>query len=426
MVLVHEYGHYIAAKTIGVKVEEFAIGFGPKIVGWKRGETEYKWCWLPLGGYVKMLGEEPGEDTEKAGDDPRAYNNRKRWERFIILLAGPVFNLILAYLLWVLMMVGGQPKNAYLVEPPVVGHVMSGLPAEEVGILPGDRVVSVNGEEMKTWEDLIFKVAVSPREELTFVVDREGKELVFTMQPVEEETRGGGSVGLAPYISTEVGAVTEGSPADLAGVQVGDVITAIGDTTISSYQAVQEMMLAYTEDSGALQVTVDRNGIPTTMMITPEKDEEVDMYLLGIRRNEIPMVTVSHGLGDALVLAGNKCVEMSSKLFEVLGKLFSGMISPKAISGPIEIAAISGAAAQQGIMTLINLMAFISLNLGIVNLLPIPVMDGGQILILGVEGTLRRDLNMQVKEWIMRIGVALLLMLMAFIIFQDVMKLVGG
>lgn len=423
MVLVHEYGHFIAAKKIGVTVEEFSIGFGPKILGWKRGGTEYKWCLLPLGGYVKMLGENPDEDVK---GDPGEYQSRSRWERFIILIMGPVFNVLLAYLIWVAMLSGGEQKFQYLLDEPVVGHVTAGMPADDAGIQVGDRVLSVNGEEMETWEDLIFKVATSPRESLEFLIDREGQELVFTMQPVEGQARGGGSVGLAPYFPPKIADVDEGSPAEEAGIRPGDMIVSLNSNPVTSFQSMGEILAGYEGSMGSMTLVVEREGQRVDLSITPEFNEQTESYLIGITREPMAMAIVQYNFIESLGIAFERCVDMTVRLYQVVGKLFTGMLSTKAISGPIEIAAISGAAAQQGIMSLLGLMAFISLNLGIVNMLPLPVLDGGQILILGIEGAMRRDLSMKVKEWIMRVGIVLLLALMAFVIFQDIMKVVSG
>lgn len=422
MVLVHEWGHYIAAKKIGVAVEAFSIGFGPKLFGWKRGETEYKISALPIGGYVKMLAENPDEG---ATGDPREFQSRKRWERFIILFMGPLLNILLAYLIWVGIFMIGEQKEVWLTQPPVVEYVTPDSPAQKAGLITGDKVLAVNGTPMRTWEQFIYQVATSPRETITLTVERGGRQVELTAEPSEDPTSGIGSIGVAPIYPPVIEGIAADMPAARAGLQEGDIVVSIDGAPVNSYYDVYDTVTNYTEGAPALVLGITRGAETLQIPVTPVYDMGVSAWRIGISRPAMPKAAVSPGFFESFGAAAGRCVEMTANLYDVLVKMLSGKLSSKAISGPLEIAAISGRTAEQGLLPLLNLMAFISLNLGIVNLLPLPVLDGGQITILGIEGALRRDLSVKVKDWIMRVGVALLMLLMVFVVYQDIGKMIS-
>lgn len=442
LILVHEFGHFIAARKVGVHVEQFAIGMGPKIFGWKRGETEYKLCALPIGGYVKMLAEDPDEGST---GDPREFQSRNRWERFIILVMGATFNILLAYLIWVGIFIAGQQKMGWLTEQPVVEFIAPDGPAGQAGIKVGDRIVSIGNVPMENWEQLVYAIASSPRNPLTLTVERDGQQHVYVVVPDESPSNGTGDIGIGAGIPPVISGVVEGGPADRAGLQEGDRVVAINGKPASSFFdiayevrriSVRNMALAAVADvtpmltawrlmldrTHTLEMEMERDGERFSVMVSPEFDPTTQTQRIGIAQPPTEMVTVRAGFFEAFGLAAQKSVQMVGQLYDVLGKLITGRLSTKALSGPVEIAVVSGQAAQQGIIPLLNLMAFISLNLGIVNLLPLPVLDGGHITVLAIEGILRRDLNTTVKEWIMRFGVVLLLSLMLFIVYQDIAK----
>lgn len=445
MILVHEWGHFIAAKKLGIKVEAFSIGFGPKLISWKRGETEYRISALPLGGYVKMLGENPDEEPT---DDPRAFTSKARWQRFIVLIMGPALNLLLAFLIWTVILMAGEQKDAWLLEPPRAEYVTPGGPAFNAGIQPGDLILSVNGQEVGNWEQLIYKVATNPREEITVAVERDGNILEISVQPMEDETNGIGTIALMPAYPAIISELTPEGPAKRVGLQEGDKVIAIDGVKVNSFFDIQDAVLRHDSAGYALKTlgrtsplfamwetmidlthriefTVSRGEETLVFSISPEYDEQLGFKRIGISRPPMPTITVNRGPVEAISAAFEKCVTTTDRLFDILGRMLTGRLSSKAISGPVEIAAISGQAAAQGLIPLLNLMAFISLNLGIINLVPLPVLDGGQITLLAVEGIIRRDINMKVKEWIMRVGVFLLLLLMVLIITQDIGKLIN-
>lgn len=446
MILVHEFGHFIAARIVGVKVESFSIGFGPVLLRWRGKETEYRLSALPFGGYVKMLSENPDEGVT---GDPGEFMSRTRPERIFILLMGPALNILLAYLMWTGIMMIGEQKQEWLVRTPSADYVQPGGPADLAGMKQGDRIISVDGRQMATWEDLFYVIATTPREEMSIIAERGGENLEFQVKPVEDPMRGSGSIGVSPGFPPVVSGMLKGGPADQAGLREGDEVLAIGGRQVSSFNGIVDAVISRSrsidtlnsigdmwpalsglrsllEMSGALDLEFEyrRDGIVSTVRITPVYDAELGYRKVGISQPPMPVITVGVGPLEAMAGGFDRVLTNTVRLYDVVAKLVTGRLSTRAISGPVDIADISGRAAEQGIIPLLNLMAFISLNLGIINLLPLPVLDGGSILIFTIEGITRREISVTAKEWIMRIGVFLLLLIMALVLFQDIDKLI--
>ncbi len=419
IIFVHEAGHMLMAKAFGVRVTTFSLGFGRRIWGFTRGETDYRVSLIPLGGYVKMAGELPGEDL----DDPSGFNNKPRWQRFLVYLAGPAMNVALAILIVAgLFMVGLQLPGGDL--PPVIGAVEDGSSAEAQGLLPGDRILEVNGQDVDGWTEAELLIVGAPEGPVALAVERDGDdsdatrrlEVEVTPRKLEWDGNYTDTAGLLPQQLASIAALSEGMPAQRAGLQVGDEIRAVDGRPMVNSQVFIDYINARPEQE--VHIEVMRSGERLEFVLVPEK-----------QASGIGMIGVSiglyqrYGFGQSLVQSVRYNVNMVKQVYFVLKTIFLGRIAAdKALSGPLEIAKISGQAARTGPISLLFLTALISINIGIVNLLPIPVLDGGQILMLSVEGLIRRDLPLRVKDMVNMVGFAAIMLLMVGVIFMDLSK----
>jgi len=340
LVFVHELGHFIVAKSLGIKVLKFSLGFGPKVIGRKYGETEYLLSAFPLGGYVKMLGEDSEEELSEA-EKPRAYNYQPIWKRFSVVFSGPLFNLCFAVLVFFLVFMNGVP---YLL--PEVGEITPGSPAAQQGIMKGDRIMTIDGKKISRWDEMT-----------AIIHNQQGKDLA---------------------------------------------------------------------------ITADRNGTLLSLTVRPEKKviknlfgEDKEVGLIGITPSGKTEMS-REGLNNALSLAVERTWDISVLTLVSIVKLIQRVIPADTIGGPILIFQMAGQQASQGAMNFFTFMAVISINLGILNLLPIPVLDGGHILFLGIEAVRRKPLSEKVIMLSQRVGLALLLMLMAFAFYNDIARLITG
>lgn len=423
LITVHEFGHFIFAKMFGVKVEVFSIGFGPPIVKWKGKETTYQIALIPLGGYVKMYGEdsmtEPVQGkSEKDTLDPRSFAAKPRWQKMLIAFAGPLFNIILAIILFTAAYIIGIQQPKYLNEPVVVGYVEKSSYAEKAGLKPGDKVIAIDGEPVKNWKDFTIKIGMKAGKTVILDVIRNGKKISITVKVPEDISKS--HLGISPIIPAKIGTILPNSPAAKAGLQVGDEIVAINGRPIHSWFELVNA-LSQIKDSKEITLLVKRKGKIFSVKVKPEYNETLKKYVIGIS----PMmetVTVKYGFVEAFDKALEKSKELTIALFKVIKGLFTGEVSIKTLGGPIAIAQFSGQALEAGIATFLFSMAFLSLQLGYLNLLPIPVLDGGLILILLIESIIRRPLPEKAKEYLAYIGFALIGTLMIFVIFNDIMR----
>jgi len=524
LITVHEFGHFVAAKLCGVRVLKFSIGFGPPIgfgrfrMSWTRGGTDYVIAWLPLGGFVKMLGENPDEvDSSEAVADPgHALGAKPTWQKLSVVLAGPAMNLALPIFIFAATLAVGIDRRE-----AVVGNVEPGSPAAEAGLLPEDRVISIEGEPIAWWDELEKQVRTRPGQRLSLGVEREGRRFDFDVDveeragldifrlnsdvgwlglqharqkalvgitstgtpaaraglrsgdrvarvgetPVEDWTvfaeayalaegsveltlvRGAddgegeiqlsvpalGSVarlGVIPAVVL-VASVSEGKPADRAGVEPGDLIVAVDDVPVGSFLTFQETVLA--SRGRVLEILVARDGETQRLLIRPEltqlSDGGVDeeLYLIGIRGQE---ATVLGAIATdqvrnpfvAFPRAATMTVDLTRLFMNGLRKIISGEISRRNIGGPIEIAKQSHMALQAGWDRFLNLLILISINLGILNLLPIPILDGGQALMFTVEGVKRSPLSLRTREIVQQLGLVVLVTLMGFAFWNDISR----
>ncbi len=416
LVFVHELGHFLAARRIGVRVLTFSLGFGPKLLKVKRGDTEYAISAVPLGGYVKMAGENP-EDARSGSPDE--FLSRTKWERFQVLIAGPAMNIILAVVVMAVVLAQGAQVPAYQDAPPVVGAVTPGSPAERVGIQPGDRILTVAGDAVDTWEDLFIQVGTRPDRDVAMTLLRGDQTEQVTVRPESDGRFEIGNIGVLPDVYPRVAAVVEGDPADRAGVRAGDEIVSVnGERMVFLRQASEALRRT---GGKPIDLRLRRNGEDVRLEITPTKREGYPVWI-GITMVEATK-PFNPGPLEAIQLSVERNIEFSGLIFRTLGGLFIGETSLRQLQGPVAIAQLSGESAEAGWIALFTLMASISLNLGLLNLMPIPVLDGGHILIMGLEGIARRDFSMAVKEKMLLAGFVLLLMLMVTVIYNDLMRI---
>jgi regulator of sigma E protease len=423
MVLIHEFGHYAVAKLLGVRVEQFAIGFGKRLIGFRKGETDYRINAIPLGGYVKMSGENPMD--ERTGD-PREFMSHSRWHRFLIAIAGPVMNILLAIVLLTVVYMVHYESPVYLDQPAVVGYVDPGSAAAKSGVQRGDRIVQIDGIHNPTWEQVGVRELLSPNQALPFAVQRGDQVIQGSVVPSAVTSSEIGSAGWFPDEPVVVGDLEPNMPGAKAGLKEGDKIISMDGQPVPSIQVMIER-LQQTKDK-PVQLEVFRNGKTITFTATPVLANAANgekHYRLGFKNSpETKISTLSLPQAFSHSLADNK--RYSVILLELVGKLVQRKISTRTISGPIGIAQQAGAAAQEkGWTPLLALSAAISLNLGIFNLLPIPIMDGGVILLLFIESLMRRDISLNIKERIYQAAFVFLVLFAAMVIYNDIVKTIA-
>jgi len=424
MVLIHEWGHFVAARLCGVRVDVFSIGFGPRLFGWKRGATDYRVSALPLGGYVRMAGQDLSDVD--AGEKPPTgapdeLMSKPRWKRALISFAGPLVNLIFPiFLLTGLFSTVGIPYSAYL-DAPVKVNELPPSQAASSPLKPGDVVLSINGAPTKTWEQALIALhQATPGSTLKMEVEEAGTRHAVEV-PIKSNTESAKILGYAP-IHPIIDQIGPGTPADKAGIREGDLILAVNSKKIDYWEQFKE----YTQSSNGQPLTLDikRNGQPVQVVVTPKKDVAEtgeNVYQIGVLpRDDNAYRHVS--FTEGVRFAGLKTVDTIAQTVDVVGKLFAGRVSIKQLQGPVGISHMAGQAVRRGPLDVISLMVLISINLGILNLLPIPILDGGNILLLAIEGIMRRDLSMSFKERFVQIGLVFLLVIFAIVMYNDILR----
>lgn len=414
LVFVHELGHFLVARWLGVRVITFSIGFGPKLVSFRRGDTEYAISLLPLGGYVKMAGENPDDPQTGSGDE---FLSRGKWDRFRVLVAGPAMNILLAVgLMWVVLAQGAQVP-IFQDDPVDVAVVEESSPAQRGGIRPGDRITKVGSMAVATWEQFYVAIASRAERDVPITLLREGREIVVTVHPEPKTKMRIGDIGVLPNVHPSIRAVTGNSPAEKAGVQAGDIVLAVNGKPITFSGQLSAEIRKFPEQEVTLRVS--RGGAERDIAVTPRK--EGNAGIIGVQIAD-PFKLVEPGVFEALELSVSRNIEFSTQIVQVLGGLFTRETSPKQLMGPVAIAQMSGDYAAAGWIALLTFMASLSLNLGLLNLLPIPVLDGGHIFIMAVEGLVRRDFSFKVKERLILAGFVMLMMLMVTVVYNDLTR----
>lgn len=413
IIVVHEAGHLLVAKAFGVRVLTFSVGFGRRIWGMQRGETEYRVSAVPLGGYVRLSGENP----EEATSDPRDFLSKPRWQRILVYLAGPAMNVILAILIFAgLFMVGMEIPHLPDV-PAVVGAVEPGSSAAAAGFTRGDRILAVNGKAVENWQQVLMTLITSPaRSEVRITFERDGQRLAKVVVPQELPKHGiRDTAGLAPLLYPQITQVLPDSPAEAAGLREGDEIRSIDGIPVADSRGFVDVIEK--RPGQAVAVEIIRDARPLTLTVTPRNDGGTGKIGVGVG------IYQKYGPARAFSASVRYNVLIVQETLSILGKVFTREVSAKsAFAGPIEIAKQSGQAARRSFKDLIYLMGFLSISIAFMNLLPIPILDGGQILILSIEEVIRRDLSLQVKEVVSQVGFFMILALMATVIYFDVVK----
>jgi regulator of sigma E protease len=415
LIFVHELGHFVMARRVGVRVLKFSLGFGPRLVGFTRGDTEYVISAIPLGGFVKMAGENP--DDPRSGRDDE-FLSKTKWERFQILIMGPLMNLLLAVVVTAGVLMNGADIPAYQSKPPVVGQIDPGSPAEMAGIRRGDRLLRVAGRDVDTWEQFFIDIGTRAGRATEIEVVREGRQFTVSVVPRPQTKYEFGDIGVIPDSHPHVGGLVPGDPAEKAGLKVGDVIVKVDGSPIAfSGQLID----ALADKAGTpVTLTIARAGQQQDVQLTPH---EVDgRGRIGITIGE-DVTRIKPGPIEAIGMSFQRNYDNAALIFRTIGQLITRETSTRQLMGPLAIAQLSGESAQQGLVALFGLMASISLNLGLLNLLPIPVLDGGHIFIMALEGIARRDFSLKVKEKMFLAGFAVLLMLMVTVIYNDLTRI---
>jgi regulator of sigma E protease len=415
LVFVHELGHYLAARRVGVRVLTFSIGFGPRLFGVTRHGTDYVVAAVPLGGFVKMAGENASEPHTGQPDE---FLSKSKWQRFQILIMGPVMNLLLAVVVLAFVLVQGADVPAFRDMPVVVGSLAPSSPAARAGLEVGDRILRVDDQPVATWDDFFITIGGKARREVVLQIDRHGETRSLPVVPTAEGKYEIGDIGVFPDTHPHVRSVNVGDPADKAGIKAGDVVLQVNDRMISSAQQLSE--------------EIGRHAGQPIVLRVERQDRKLDVNLTPVKRGAVGVIGISisdevkriqPGPLEAVKMSLQQNWEATGLIFRTLGGLFTGQTSPRQLMGPVGIAQLSGESAQGGILPLLGLMASISLNLGLLNLLPIPVLDGGHILIILLEGISRRDFSTRTKERMLFAGFVLLMLLMVTVIYNDLTRI---
>lgn len=532
LIFVHEIGHFIFAKLFNVKVLKFSLGFGPRMLGFRKGETEYCVAWVPLGGYVKMLGDDPTEEVSPE-DQNRAFSLKPLWQRYIIILAGPIFNLIFPIIIYFFFF-----SAQTTLSPSIIGTVFAGKPAATAGLQPGDRILAIGDEEVRYWEDLQTIISAHPGERLRFTIERQGKSFARFITPQEQVSRTWlktverkGRIGISPLFQPpQVGISDQGSPAGQAGLRSGDLITSVNGVAVERWSRVehilarnrgQSLRVSFLRPGPSVSRFADLRGLtPQAVVVYPEREEREGKvaYRSGIHSAEFFLRKVEKGspaeamgmkagdrvvrfdgkqvkhwdviiltlegkkdaphtiswvprgsaeqrtaefklakvsfvdeyrqehqryvfgaqnyriwkLADPVPIEGrltyavSKSVRQTGEIIGLLGlaivQLFRGAIPSDTIGGPLMLAYTAQVAASKGWDHFLRMLALISINLGIINLLPIPILDGGHLLFFTLEAIKRRRVSLRVREYATYVGLVVLLSLMLFAFKNDIFR----
>ena len=433
VIFVHEFGHFVAAKSFGVRVPVYSFGFPPRLFGIKKGHfsfgrlkdddpsaTDYRVSLLLFGGYVRMAGEDP---TQVHGEDPGEFLSHPRWQRFIVMAMGPAMNIFLAIGLLAGLYMVQYVQPAYESQAVRIGDVAANSPAAKAGLKPGDLVLKFDGQKNPSWQDVELQILTMVGEQVPLVVQRGSAIEHVAITPVAKGSSRIGYAGWMPFMPAIIHKVEAGLPASHAGLKAGDEIVGInGHTTYYYPTLIKDIAgskgkpVTLTIRRGATVFETQLQPVYTTVMGETKWQVGI-MFPRDIIVSKLP-------LGKAFMASLNANFESLAVTIEALGKILTRQMSTRSLSGPIGIAQLSGQAYRAGLADLLTFMSFISLQLGIINLFPLPVLDGGGIVTLAIEGVMRRDLSLAVKERLAQVGIVLILALTIFAVYNDIMKTV--
>lgn len=413
LVFVHEMGHFLVAKKCGMKVEQFSLGYPPKAFGVRYGETEYLVSWLPLGGYVKVAGmSDFGKDNPEG--QPWEFQSKPRWMQASVMAAGPAMNVILAFIL-ILMIRVAYGEYAYL-NSTMLGGVTESSALYEAGIRSRDEVRQVNGQTVTDWAGVIEELAGSLGQRTDILVEREGGQIVKSVMLDADITK----LGVVPPLKPRVGQVVPGHPAENIGLQGGDLITAVNGQSVVTWWEMSQII--QTRPGEEVTITWVREGDGNgelSAVVTPRANEvngeTVGRIGISQLRARVPVE-----FGSAVSRSGVELWNFTSSIFQFLQRLVSGQGSSNELAGPVAIAQMAGQSAKNGFESLFTFMALLSMNLAVLNLLPIPMLDGGHLFIMGIEAITRRNLSVKQKEVLQQIGFVFLLALMIYVTANDI------
>jgi regulator of sigma E protease len=416
LICVHELGHFLMARRIGVRVLTFSLGFGPKLFTINRNGTDYCLSALPLGGYVKLAGEKPSSSRTGAPDE---FLSKSKWQRCQVLFMGPMMNVLLALVVMTAVLYHGADQPVFEQQPVVIGTVSEESVAANAGLHPGDRLVTIDDHTVNTWHEYAAAIAPKANRSVRLGVLRDGRRLDVIVEPAGRGKYALGYLGIEPAVHPQVMSLDEGQPASAAGLEIGDVVVAANGVDGITYDGLVAAIRSHADRP--LRLSVQRASHRHEMTVVPR--ERGGRAAIGARFSFYETYRENPGAIEAVRLSAAKNLEWSGLIVATLGGLLTGDTSLAQLMGPVAIADLSGQAAQAGWIPLFTLMAMLSLNLGLVNLLPIPVLDGGHITMLALEGLARRDVNPKIKNQILRAGAVVLLTVMAVVLFNDLMRL---
>lgn len=414
LVFIHELGHFLMAKLVGIRVEVFSFGYGKRLFGFKKGHTDYRISILPMGGYVKFLGEgvfEPNRPME-----PDDFAAKPRWQRFLVIAMGPIMNVLLAVFIVAGINMVGVSTPVYQDQAPVIGWLEPGSPAAKADLRVDDQILSISGRKVSTWTDVEMTVGTRPDSALTLEIRRDGAVQRVQMTTEKRTKYDMGYAGFFGKILTQIQMVTAGSPAEKGGLKPGDIVEKIGGEPVYFYKFIETI-----EKSPDRELTfeVRRNGEPLTLKITPLRQGKVGK--IGVLQ-AAKSVTRKYPFFAALGQSFRENKRLVFLIVDFLKNLVTGQASTRQLGGPLEIANFSYAALRMGFLALMSWIAVISLQLGVLNLFPIPVFDGGQLFVLLIESIFRRNLGPKARNIWMQIGFVIFVALIVFVILNDFVK----